>query len=163
MRIGILSDTHDQVRRTAQAVALLRDEGAEVLIHCGDMTGVSVVEECADLPSYFVFGNCDSDISRLTRAMSLIGAVCLGQGGCIELGGKRIAVTHGDSQRELDRLREMSPHYLFLGHSHLASDQRDGATRVINPGALHRASTHTVAVLDLETDLLRMLTIHDTR
>jgi putative phosphoesterase len=163
MRIGILSDTHDQVKRTAQAVALLRDEGAEVLIHCGDMTGAAVVEECAGLPSYFVFGNNDFDQSRLTRAMSLIGAVCLGQGGCIELGGKRIAVTHGDLWREIDRLRAMSPDYLFFGHSHLASDERDGTTRVINPGALHRASSHTVAVLDLETDVLRTLTIHHTR
>jgi uncharacterized protein len=161
MRIGILSDTHDQVKRTARAVALLRDEGAEVLIHCGDLTGADVVEECALLPSYFVFGNCDFDESRLTRAMSAIGGVCLGRGGLIELAGKRIAVTHGDSGAEMDRLGALNPDYLFYGHFHLATDERDGATRLINPGALHRASLHTVALLDVQSDSLRLLTIRD--
>jgi predicted phosphodiesterase len=122
-----------------------------------------VVEECALLPSYFVFGNNDFDESRLTRAMSAIGGICLGRGGVIELGGKRIAVTHGDSWAEMDRLGALKPDYMLYGHSHLATDERDGSTRLINPGALHRASLHTVAILDLDSDSLRLLAIHDIR
>jgi len=163
MRIGILSDTHDQVDRTARAVRRLADEGAEALIHCGDLTGPDVVYECAGLPAYFVFGNNDYDESGLRRAMAGIGAVCLGRGGQIELSGKRIAVAHGDSNKEIGRLAAAGPDYLFFGHSHWPTDEREGPTRWVNPGALYRASAWTVALLDLGTDALRMLTIEDTR
>jgi putative phosphoesterase len=159
MRIGILSDTHDQVERTARAVRRLVDAGAECLIHCGDLTTPDVVYELAPLPSYLVFGNNDYDEAELRRAMALVGGVCLGRSGEIELAGKRVAVTHGDSLREVRKLVASKPDYLLYGHSHVPADERDGPTRWINPGALHRAAAWTVALLDLDTDALELLTI----
>jgi uncharacterized protein len=163
MRIGIISDTHDQVARTTRAVDRLIAEGAEVLIHCGDLTRPTVIYEFAALPTHFVFGNNDYDENGLRRAIAAIDGVCLGHSGLIELGGKRIAVTHGDSVKEVRRLAALEPDYLMFGHSHLATDEREGATRWINPGALHRAATWTVALLDLEADSLQLLTIRDGR
>lgn len=159
MRVGILSDTHDQRTRTAAAVRQLVDQGAEVLIHCGDLTGPDIVYECADLPCYYVFGNNDYDEDGLRRAMKEVGGVCLGHSGEIALGGRRIAVNHGDLEREMRRIAANRPDYLLFGHSHRTSDERNGHTRWINPGALHRARTWTVALLDLETDLLKFLQI----
>jgi putative phosphoesterase len=159
MRIGILSDTHDQVERTARAVRRLMEAGAECLIHCGDLTRPDVVYELAPRPSYFVFGNNDYDEEPLRQAAVLVGGVCLGRAGQVELAGKRVAVTHGDSLREIRRLVASKPDYLLYGHSHVPADERDGPTRWINPGALHRAASWTVAVLDLDTDTLELLTI----
>jgi uncharacterized protein len=163
MKIGILSDTHDQVERTSRAVAALVGAGAEALIHCGDLTGPDVVYECAPLPTHFVFGNNDFDHVGLRRAMAEIGAVCLGRSGQFELAGKRIAVAHGDSNRDLALLSASGPDYLFFGHSHQPADDREGPTRWVNPGALYRAAHWTVALIDLETDALRLLTIDDSR
>jgi putative phosphoesterase len=159
MRIGIVSDTHDRVERTTLAVRLLIAQGAQALIHCGDLTGPEVVEECSALPCYYVFGNNDFDESELSLAMTRGGGSCLGRGGEITLGGRRIAVTHGDSTRELRRLAAREPDYLMFGHTHVAADTRHGPTRYINPGALHRAPTWTVAELDLESDELRFLDV----
>jgi predicted phosphodiesterase len=53
LRIGILSDTHDQVARTGRAVAALVARGAEALVHCGDLTGPDLVYECCVLPCYY--------------------------------------------------------------------------------------------------------------
>jgi putative phosphoesterase len=161
MRIGILSDTHDQVGRTELAVCRLIDVGAEALVHCGDLTGPEIVYELAGLPSYYVFGNNDFDEDCLRRAMNATGGTCLGYGGEIMLAGRRIAVTHGDSSRELRRLSGSDPDYLLFGHAHVVSDARVGRTRFINPGALHRAATWTVALLDLDTDALQILNITD--
>ena len=61
MLLGILSDTHDQLARTIRAVAILREQGAEVLIHCGDLLGPPIVAACSILPFHFVFGNNDAD------------------------------------------------------------------------------------------------------
>jgi putative phosphoesterase len=159
MRIGILSDTHDQVLRTRRAVATLLEAGAEALIHCGDLTTPEVVLECVGAPAYLVFGNCDDDLDALRRAMRQIGATCLEHGGLIELGGRRLAVAHGDSRREYQRLTDEAPDYLFSGHTHVRRDEREGPTRFLNPGALHRATIFTVGLLDLDTDDYRSLTI----
>lgn len=163
MRIGILSDTHDQVRRTAGAVRLLADAGAEALIHCGDLTGPDIVYECALLPSYYVFGNNDFDEDELRRAMAITGATCLDRAGTVMFGGRTFAVTHGDQTREIRRLTAAAPDYFLFGHTHLRTDNRIGSTRYINPGALHRASSWTVALLNVADDDLRFLDVADHR
>jgi putative phosphoesterase len=157
--IGILSDTHDQTQRTKTAVAALLAAGAEALIHCGDITIADVVYECCKVPSYFVFGNCDFDRESLRQAMALIGGTCLERGGLITLAGRRIAITHGDSDQEIRRLTALQPDYLFSGHTHRSSDVKKGPTRHINPGALHRASTWTIGILNLATNHLTVLPI----
>jgi putative phosphoesterase len=162
MRVGILSDTHDQVDRTRVAVKVLIEAGAETLIHCGDITIPEVVYELAPRPSYFVFGNCDDDLGDLRRAIAAIGGICLERGGLIDLHGHRLAVTHGDSVRESSRLEAERPEYFLSGHTHRADDVRRDAIRRINPGALHRATTWTVALLDVSTDQLEMLPINDS-
>jgi uncharacterized protein len=162
MRLGILSDTHDRVERTKAAVALLVDSGAEALIHCGDITIPEVVYELAPLPSFFVFGNCDFELDELRRAIAAIGGVCLERGGLIDVDGRRMAVTHGDSSQELARLEAERPDYLFSGHTHRALDVRRGPTRFINPGALQRAATWTVALLDASNGRLETLQVFNT-
>jgi uncharacterized protein len=162
MMFGILADTHDQVARTRAAVERLKDAGAEILIHCGDITTPDVVYELAPLPSYFVFGNCDFKFNDLRRAIVAIGGTCLERGGLIELGGHRLAVTHGDSEKELTRLQAARPEYLLSGHTHQARDVRRGPTRFINPGALHRAATWTVGLLDCSSGRMDTLPIINT-
>lgn len=159
MKIGILSDTHDQADRASLAVATLIEAGAEVLVHCGDITGPAVVARCVGLPIYYVFGNNDFDEAGLRAAMARAGATCLERGGLIEVEGRRIAVTHGDSDREARRLLGLDPEFFLYGHSHLPADDRRAGVRWINPGALHRAARWTVAVLDLADDSLGFLTI----
>ena len=161
MKIGILSDTHDQAARTSRAVSILIRAGADVLVHCGDITGPAVVLECGGLPSYFVFGNNDFDEDDLRRAIIEVGGCCLERGGSFELSGKKIAVAHGDSSRQIRRLLDADPDYFLYGHSHLAADDRRGSVRWINPGALHRASRWSVAVLDLPSDTLEFLPVAD--
>ena len=121
MKVGILSDTHDQVARTATAVALLVDAGAEALIHCGDITVPQVVYEVTGPPSYFVFGNCDEDLDGLRRAIATVGGSCLEYGGVITLGERKIAVTHGHLEREFHRLEDLGPDFLLSGHTHCLS------------------------------------------
>jgi putative phosphoesterase len=163
MRVGILSDTHDQVARTARALSVLLAQGIEALVHCGDYACAEVIRECAGVPGYYVFGNNDFEEADMRRAIASVGGICLERGGMATLGNRRVAVTHGDSMRELRRLAGLGPDYLLSGHTHTRADERRGTTRWINPGALHRASEWTVAVLDLETDGLVFLRIDAPR
>lgn len=160
MLLGVLSDTHNQLPRVRQAIQLLRAEGAEALVHCGDLTGPEVVAACADLPCYFAFGNHDADmVGELQQAIAKVGGICLGWGGEVTLAGKRVAVTHGHMRSDVRRVMAARPDYLLSGHSHLRGDRREGPTRRINPGALHEADEYTVALLDLQAGVVRFLTV----
>jgi putative phosphoesterase len=156
MLVGILSDSHDQLARTAGAASLLAARGAEVLIHCGDLTGPEVVHAIAGagLPCYYVLGNNDFDLDGIEKAVEATGGIMLGWSGEFELGGRRFAVTHGHLTAEFRRLVGAAPDYLLFGHTHQRLDERDGPTRVINPGALHRARVWTVAMLDPAADVV---------
>jgi putative phosphoesterase len=161
--IGILSDTHDRVDAMAAGVALLREAGAEFFVHCGDVGSERVLDHLAGLPSAFVFGNTDWDRAALARYAESIGVACHGALADLELGGKKVAVTHGDDFRLKQRILSDKRHdYLLQGHTHVRADERVGTTRVINPGALHRAKEKTVAVLDTATDTVRFLVVGGT-
>lgn len=158
MLIGILSDTHDEHFRTRMAVEALTARGAELLLHCGDMTTPGIVKELVALPLYFVFGNCDRT-TEISFAAKDLGATCLGNGGVIEMAGKKIAMTHGHLHAEVNRLLMLQPDYLLSGHTHVADVWRECNTRRINPGALHRAPKYSVGLLNLTTDEFEFIEI----
>jgi uncharacterized protein len=153
--VGILSDTHDRVDAARLGVRLLQEHGAAYFVHCGDVGSEQILDLLAGLPAAFVFGNNDWDRRGLERYAADLHVSCLGHAGELELGGKLFHVAHGDDLRAMKRaLDDQRFDYLLHGHSHVRRDDRVGRTRVINPGALHRAKEKTVAVLDTETDKL---------
>ena len=158
MLLGILSDTHDRVDPMAEGMQLLRAAGATYFIHCGDVGSERILDHLPGEASAFVFGNNDWDQAGLRAYAEVMHIQCLGETGTVELDGKKIAVTHGDDERLLRRLIEAQEHdYILLGHSHVAGQEKIGKTRLINPGALHRAHPKSVAILNLETDDLKWI------
>ena len=163
MRIGILSDTHGNIRRTALAAERLRARGVAAVLHCGDIGSADVLRQLAaafgadDVAIHAVRGNVDLYDPELESFS--FGAVTLhGEAADLRLAGKRVAVIHGDDGM---RLREAigcgDYDYVFTGHTHAAEDRMAGRTRVINPGAIHRAEHPGCAVLDLASGQLEFL------
>ena len=160
MILAILSDTHDHVDTLVEALRVLAPHNPGFYVHCGDLGGQRMLDRLAGLPAGFVFGNTDFDHAGLARYAVQVGVRCFGAHGTFEFDGKRLAVLHGDDERLLRRLLDSQEYdYLLQGHTHQRTDQRHGKTRLINPGALHRARPRTVATLDLQSDVLEFLTV----
>jgi hypothetical protein len=160
MLIGILSDTHDRVPAIKAAIAVLQQSKVEFFIHCGDVGSERILDQLAGLPAAFVWGNNDWDRPALERYAAKLGITCHGDFADIELGGKRIAVIHGDNFRLKQQILAEERHdYLLQGHTHLRQDEKIGRIRCINPGALYRARDKSVAILDTVSDRLTFLTI----
>lgn len=160
MRIGIVSDTHGNRLMVNLALAELRQRGITTVLHCGDIDDAETVALFRGFTMHFVFGNCDLDKEELRAAMADIGATLHDHFGSLELEGVKLAFLHGDDSRML-RDVERSGHYdfLFHGHTHQAEEHRSGPTRVINPGALHRARPKTFVVLDLNSREVEPVTV----
>jgi putative phosphoesterase len=152
MQIAILSDTHSRYATVEKALALLQERKINTLLHCGDIEDSETVWLFQGFTAHFVFGNCDTDRHSIRQAVHGIGETLHDGYGHVELEGVKIAFTHGDDQRLMRELEASGAFdFLFYGHTHKAEEHRTGPTRVINPGALHRASPKTFVVLDLAT------------
>jgi putative phosphoesterase len=149
MKIAILSDTHSRVATVERALALVAQRDVELILHCGDIEDADTVR-LFPANTHFVFGNCDHDKPGIRRAVADIGATLHEPLGRLVLGKRSLAFLHGDDQRLLEMtIASGSFHYVFHGHTHQQRDERVGKTRVINPGALHRARPKTFMVLDV--------------
>jgi putative phosphoesterase len=152
MKIAIVSDSHGRERTVRRALALIRDRGIRIVLHCGDIDEVGTVELFRGFDAHFVFGNCDGDREGIRQAVADIGGTLHDSWGQLEIEGCKIAFLHSDDQqlmREVEQSGQFD--FLFYGHTHQAKEHRTGPTRVINPGALHRARPKTFLVLDLES------------
>jgi uncharacterized protein len=161
MKLGILSDSHGRRDRVRQAVRILQEAGAEAFIHCGDLDDVEVLEEFVGLRMWFVFGNMDP-VRPIWRPL-VEGLALPWPDSTVELqlAGKRVAVFHGHERAFPVALQEAPYDYLLHGHTHRRVDYRVGTMRVINPGALHRVSIPTVALLDVRADTVEFIEIRD--
>jgi putative phosphoesterase len=151
MKIAILSDTHSRAATVEMALAEIARRGIELIVHCGDIEDGDTVR-LFPAHTHFVLGNCDHDQAGIRRAVRGIGATLHEPFGHLPIDGKTLAFLHGDDHRLLhDLVHSDAFDYLFHGHTHIARDEIHGRTRIINPGALHRARPKTFVILDVVT------------
>ena len=159
MKIGVISDTHDKVEITAAAIRLLLDEGAELLLHCGDICRPRTIRLFDEVPTHFVIGNNDEP-EELTSTIAAVGASFHDEFGHLTLAGKEIAWVHSHRWSEFDRLERSGKFdFLFYGHTHVAESHQRGRTLVANPGALHRARLKSCLLVDLASGELRRIEV----
>lgn len=160
MKLGIVSDTHGHVANAQQAVEILRNEGVEAVIHCGDIGSVEIVPLFGEWPTHFVFGNVDGNEQQLHAAIAEAGQTCHGRFGSLELEGRRIAFLHSDDDR---RFRQTIANdgwdLICYGHTHVARLHDEFGPVVLNPGALYRANPHSLAIVELPSLDVRHVTL----
>ena len=166
-RIGLIADSHGLAEPTTRAAARLAEDGAEMLLHLGDICAESVLDALLvappgsqpSLPVHIVFGNMDFEISSMARYAGSLGIAVHHPTGRLSMGNVDVAFTHGHDRPLLIDALDDGVDYLFYGHTHVAADHREGETRMINPGALHRTPAPSVALLDTDTDVLTSIPI----
>ena len=151
MRIGVVSDSHGHVPFTREAIRALESLDVEQVLHCGDIGSVEIVELFTPWPTHFVFGNVDLyDRPLLRRAIQAAGQHCHERFGQLQLKGRNIAFLHGDDTATfMQALASAQWDLICYGHTHQADTRHEGDTLLVNPGALFRATPHSLAIIDL--------------
>ena len=164
MKLGILSDTHNDTPNLLKALRIFKNEGIQQLLHCGDMADILTAKQMTGFDVIFVNGNSDRSAAAVSHVVwtlnprnEIPGDVYEG-----ELGGVKIAAAHGHQPSKLQRLIDSRRfRYVFHGHTHRHRDELIGKTRVINPGALGgaRYEPRSVCIVDLDEDQVQFITV----
>ena len=163
MRIGVLSDIHDNLNGLRAALEVFSSQDIGTLLFLGDFCSPIPARVLAgfDGEVHCVFGNGDGDRFAIAR-FAAEGAPNLnlhGEHAELELGGRRIALTHFPLYGSaLARTGDYD--VVFSGHTHQRHEERFGDCLWVNPGeilgwkgtpsaAVYDAAAHHVTFLDL--------------
>ncbi len=150
MKIGIISDTHDNIVNTRKAVERFKAEGVAYVIHLGDYVSPYIIRAFVGVKLVGVFGNNDGEKYGLMNAFKEIGGELKGDFYEFEQDGMKFACTHGTVEQLRDALISSGKYDVVLyGHTHEAVNRQVGRTLAINPGTAHGFDVKpTVAVFD---------------
>jgi putative phosphoesterase len=165
MKVGIVSDTHDNLDVASNAVEQFLDSDTDVVVHCGDIVSPFTAREFDhdDFDFYAVRGNNDGEwgLKDLVQEFGLY----LGEMGELVLDDYHIAVYHGTSEAIVGALLESGSYdYVVRGHTHEQVHDEYAGTVHINPGGIPTSADGgeppAAVVLDTETE---DVTFHDLR
>ena len=151
MKIGVVSDTHNNLKNCHKIVELFNASGVERVIHTGDITQAKTLEVFAHLnaPMWGVFGNNDQERDSLVNAVSHFGFEFIDPPMTLHWLEKRIVVIHDPLELSLVNPRDYD--IILHGHTHRQTIEFDGDQLTFNPGecAGHMAGYNAIGVLDL--------------
>ncbi|MBS7642018.1 MAG: metallophosphoesterase [Candidatus Bathyarchaeia archaeon] len=153
MRIGIISDTHDNLEAVRRATRIFAERGVHTVLHAGDWCApftmrALVVDRCKVIG---VYGNVDGERSMLKKTAEEMG-YSIEDFQSIELEGVKIALLHGTIEAIVDGLARSGLYNLIVrGHTHKFEVKKVGNTVLINPGEAcgYLSGRRTAAIVDL--------------
>ena len=170
VKVCIVSDSHDRADPLGAAVAQAASEGAQVVIHCGDVIGTQTLRPAlaVGLPIHVIHGNNLGDPVSLSRwARERPQQLHYhGQDARIELDGRKIFVVH---YPEYGYAMACTGDWdlVCCGHSHVAvMDQvrnvRNTTTWLVNPGTIAGLAAPKTWILgDLQAMRFDLRTLED--
>jgi len=163
MIIGIVSDTHGDVMQLTHALEVFSHHQVQTIVHCGDVGSIECLRVLAKAAPkvYVVAGNMDRHAEELAAESLRLGIDFAWEAIQVPLDDERsLVATHGHDHKLLGELiTDRQFPYVCHGHTHKTRDEVIDGVRVINPGALHNAKVHTLALLNTETDILEHIIV----
>jgi hypothetical protein len=153
--VAAIADTHlPRGARRLPESCLERLRAADLILHAGDLSALSVLEELQALgpPVHAVYGNADEPAVRELLPKELV----------VEAGGARIGMAHVPGPRvgHAERLVKRFPgcDAVVYGHTHIPEVERHEGVWILNPGSpteRRRAPAHTMLILEIEAGEIR--------
>ena len=166
VRIGILSDTHDNLPLVDRAAAMLAALSPGLVLHAGDFVSPFVIPRLVaalPCPCIGVFGNNDGDRALLAAKARESGNLEIhGSFMARLIDGRSVALLHGHEAGAVEEITGTGLFELVVhGHTHRPSVTEKGGTLLVNPGEAcgYLTGKPTVAVLEtgpMEAEILEL-------
>lgn len=142
MKIGIISDTHDDGTNLKKIVRIFKNEKIEEVYHLGDYVSPVLIIMLKDFKLTGVFGNSDGNRTGILEAFKEIGGKIMGDFAAIEVEGLKIALYHGEYRQICEALAKSGTYdVVFSGHLHKSESTSFGKTLLLSPGSPHNYLT----------------------
>lgn len=155
LRIGIISDSHDNIQAIKKAIEILNSEQVSYLLHAGDIVSPFSAKLFfgENFATYFTFGNNDGEKVMLKDVISQSQRCKLvWPKATISLNGFKIALMHGEDEEVVEAVALSNRYDLVAyGHWHKVVNKVIGKCTVVNPGELcgYLTGRRTLAITDL--------------
>lgn len=125
MKIGLLSDTHTKKGRSQKVIDHLKAQGAEFLIHAGDIVKPEILEQlkASGLRYIAVYGNNDAALHEYHHKYNLVQ-----EPHYFKLGGVSCKLMH------LPFYMNADAEVVIFGHTHVFECDFKNKTLFLNPG-----------------------------
>lgn len=143
LKIGVISDTHDDIQFTKKAVGIFNTLEVDYVFHAGDYIYPGMIALFGELNKnikfYGVRGNNDGELTGLINQFNkLENAIFLNEFGRISIDSREVGIYHGTNIQLCESLIESQLFdILILGHTHKKRIEKIGKTLVLNPGPLN--------------------------
>ena len=136
-KVAIISDSHDNIWNLEKALEDIKESGATMLLHCGDLCAPFIIGQIAQAfagPIHIIFGNNDGDGRLLQTVASQFDHVSLhGIYIEIEAGNRKLAMIH--YPEPAIRIAQSGQFDLVCyGHDHQKFQKQVGDSWLVNPG-----------------------------
>jgi uncharacterized protein len=117
MKIGLISDTHDNIQNIRKAISLFSTKSVSFVIHAGDIVSPEAVEAFHGVKLVAVLGQLKGEFCELEHDDLIF------------------AIYHGTNSKKKELLiRSGKYNVIVCGHTHKVQYKKFGRTLVINPG-----------------------------
>jgi putative phosphoesterase len=163
MRLGLISDTHDNVPMIKQVIRHLNGLDVSLVLHAGDYISPFTAKPYSELKAEMigVLGNNCAEREKLREVYAAVGKEIVGNFAEVEVGGRRIALLHGHDDALLRSLTAHGDYDVVVhGHDHKVKVEKRRSMLVINPGEVCGYVSGRSSFGILDTDRLEV-DIHD--
>ena len=155
MLIGVVSDTHNNLKNIKQIISLFNNEKVSLVIHTGDITNSTSLKEFSNLNCDLVgvYGNNDRNEIGLKDVAKKNNFNLKDPPNVIRLKNKNIAIFHEPDSIDDFLERNQNIDIVFHGHTHRHRHETKNDTLLFNPGesAGMVQGSNVIGVVDLES------------
>ncbi len=166
MKIGVLSDTHDNLSNLTYALETFRECGIKTIIHCGDLTGFELIPQFSGFRLIYLVGNMDHTSGTIIKRVKKLGEDSFAG---LEFSGKldgiSVAATHSHIEGKVMELVQSGRYqWIFHGHTHQKRNETIKGVHIVNPGALGGLARgpRSFCIVDLDTGDVEFITVPGT-
>jgi len=154
MKIGIISDTHTKVKKADSALAQLIRDGAEFIIHAGDIIELETLELLKNCGKRYVavYGNNDAHLVQFHNNYNLVQ-----EPHYFKLAETTFKLMH------LPFYMAPDTEVVLFGHTHQFSSEFNNGTLFLNPGEVCARSKPISECSMLEVKKNKFLVTHYTQ
>ena len=155
MKIGVVSDTHNNLKNIQIIISLFNEEKVPFVVHTGDIASANSLEQFSKLDAELigVYGNNDRNELGIKEVAVKNNFQFQEPPKKLKLYNREIAIFHEPENIEKFLLENKGTNIVLYGHTHRYENEKKNGILFFNPGesAGMRKGSNAIGILDLTT------------